>query len=472
MDLSLSEEQQSIADLAGQILTEQAAAATRCARSRPTRRGAGSPTTCGTSSAKADLLGVCLPESVGGGGYGFMEACLILEQQGRTVAPLPLMPTLVLGALPDRAVRLAEQQQSASFPASIDGSTILTARALRDRRLRRADGAGDRRRPPTATAGASTARRSSCPPHTSRRRCSCPHGRTAAVGVFLVDPHGDGVELERNEAINDEPLFTVRFDGARRRGARRRRTTAATIVDWITDRAIAALCSIQAGVCDDGAAAHGDVRVRARAVRLEDRHVPSRRAADRRRLHRHRRHPPHRASRPRGGSSEELPANDEVHIAKFWAVVRRRPRRARRAAPARRRRRRPRLPDPPLLPVEQGDRADAGHGDRAPAPASGQTNRGGRPDAAAGDPRSERPLRWPPRRPRRRPRRRGRSHHRPHRSQRRGQDHDVQRHHRAAGDVERQGHPRRQGALEAARRTSGPGAASRARSSASRCSVR
>ena len=34
------------------------------------------------------------------------------------------------------------------------------------------------------------------------------------VGVFLVDPGSSGVELERNEAINDEPTFTLRLRGA------------------------------------------------------------------------------------------------------------------------------------------------------------------------------------------------------------------------------------------------------------------
>ena len=35
-----------------------------------------------------------------------MELCLLLEAQGNVVAPVPLWATLVLGALPDRALRL------------------------------------------------------------------------------------------------------------------------------------------------------------------------------------------------------------------------------------------------------------------------------------------------------------------------------------------------------------------------------
>jgi alkylation response protein AidB-like acyl-CoA dehydrogenase len=55
--------------------------------------------------AKASLLGVALPEDVGGSGLGFIELCIMLEEVGRAVAPLPLWPTLALGALPPRPLR-------------------------------------------------------------------------------------------------------------------------------------------------------------------------------------------------------------------------------------------------------------------------------------------------------------------------------------------------------------------------------
>ena len=50
--------------------------------------------------AKANLLGVALPEDIGGLGYGFLELCLILVEQGRTVAPLPLLSTRPLSTPP------------------------------------------------------------------------------------------------------------------------------------------------------------------------------------------------------------------------------------------------------------------------------------------------------------------------------------------------------------------------------------
>lgn len=50
--------------------------------------------------AEAGLLGTSLPEAVGGMELGFTETCLLLEAQGRSVAPMPLLETVVECALP------------------------------------------------------------------------------------------------------------------------------------------------------------------------------------------------------------------------------------------------------------------------------------------------------------------------------------------------------------------------------------
>ena len=39
--------------------------------------------------ASAGLLGIALPESVGGSDMGFTELCILLEEAGRVVAPVP-----------------------------------------------------------------------------------------------------------------------------------------------------------------------------------------------------------------------------------------------------------------------------------------------------------------------------------------------------------------------------------------------
>jgi alkylation response protein AidB-like acyl-CoA dehydrogenase len=314
MDLSLSEDQQSIADLAGRIFNEKLPPQRlRDVETDPAGRWFADDVW--NELAKADLLGVCLPESVGGGGYGFMEACLILEQQGRSVAPLPLLATLVLGALPIAHFGTPEQQQQL-LPGVIDGSVILTAALVE---------AGEYVVPSvpatTATADGTGWRidgeKILVPAAHLATKVLVPARTNGSSGVFLVDPSGPGVELERNEAINDEPVYLMRFAGAPaealgdvQRGDE--------IVEWITARAIAALCSIQAGVCEAAlrlTAAYVSEReqfgskigtFQAVAQRIADAYIDTEGI----RL---------TAIQAAWRLSEELPATDEVHIAKFWA---------------------------------------------------------------------------------------------------------------------------------------------------------
>lgn len=315
MDLSLSEEQQSIADLAAQILTDKLPPARlREIETDPAERWFADDVW--NELAKADLLGICLPESVGGGGYGFVEACLLLEQQGRTVAPLPLLPTLVLGALPIARFGSAAQQQ-ALLPGVVDGSVILTA-ALSE--------AGEYVSPEvpatTATADGNGWRidgeKILVPAAHLATKILVPARSDGGTGVFLVDPNGDGVELERNTAINDEPRYTIRFRGA---SGEALGDSAANdeIVPWIVDRAIAALCSVQVGVCEAAlrlTATYASEReqfgakigtFQAVAQRLADAYIDTEGI----RL---------TALQAAWRLSEELPAADEVHIAKFWAA--------------------------------------------------------------------------------------------------------------------------------------------------------
>src|SRR3954471_15774205 len=121
MDFALSEEQQAIVELATQIFTGM------CAPERLREVEGGSDwfhRDLWSELAKAGLLGIALPESVGGGGFSFLEACLLLERQGRSVAPVPLVSTLVA------SITIAElgsaDQQAAWLPGVVEGETILT----------------------------------------------------------------------------------------------------------------------------------------------------------------------------------------------------------------------------------------------------------------------------------------------------------------------------------------------------------
>ena len=97
MDFSFSEEAEAAGDLARQILegrvTQDRLKELEQARAPYDER-------TWAELAKAGLLGLALPEEVGGAGLGFVELHRVLEQVGRTVAPVPVLPTVVMGALP------------------------------------------------------------------------------------------------------------------------------------------------------------------------------------------------------------------------------------------------------------------------------------------------------------------------------------------------------------------------------------
>lgn len=97
--------------------------------------------------ADAGLLGLAVPEAHGGAGLGFTELCLLLEQQGRFLAPVPLWEN-VLAAYVLRWHGTSEQQQrwvppvvagtaQLGLTASLDGPSpvsfvdgVLQGRAL------------------------------------------------------------------------------------------------------------------------------------------------------------------------------------------------------------------------------------------------------------------------------------------------------------------------------------------------------
>ena len=196
--------------------------------------------------ADAHLLGLCLPEDVGGSGLGLQELCAVLEQQGRVVAPVPLYATVVLGALPIARFGTAEQRQ-AWLPGVAAGDTILTAGLAQP-------GVDDPTRP-TARAIADGPRwrldglQLCVPAAHLAARVLVPARTDDGPAVFLVAPDSPGVELERAVTTNREVQPHVHLDGATGEPLgdpddRRR------VLPWMVDRALLGLCALQVGVCE------------------------------------------------------------------------------------------------------------------------------------------------------------------------------------------------------------------------------
>jgi alkylation response protein AidB-like acyl-CoA dehydrogenase len=253
MDLTLDEAHQAVADLSQRILTET------CPPERLReieREGDWFARDAWRSLAEAGLLGAALPEEHGGGGLGFLAACLICEATGRTVAPVPVLPTLVLGALPIVAFGTA-RQQAELLPGVIDGDAVLTA-AL-------AEG----RDPIPPAVPATTARRhhdggwvlegvkSFVPAAHVAARMLVPASAGGTVRAFLVPPEAPDDTLDRQLAMHGEPLWQVRLDGvavAADAELGQGSADGSEVVHWLGEHLAAAACMVEAGVCEQALA--------------------------------------------------------------------------------------------------------------------------------------------------------------------------------------------------------------------------
>ncbi len=121
MDFSLTQEQEALRDLAREILEDKVTHESLKALGDDWfDRGVW------RALAGASLLGLGLPEEHGGGGLGLMEICLLLEQVGRTVAPVPAWATILLGAAPIARFGSGEQHRR-WLPGVAGGEIVLTA---------------------------------------------------------------------------------------------------------------------------------------------------------------------------------------------------------------------------------------------------------------------------------------------------------------------------------------------------------
>lgn len=242
MDFSFTDEQHAVRDVAQQILDGQV---THDRLKDLAAAGEHVDRRAWAELAKANLLGIALPEDVGGSGLGFIELCLILEQVGRTVAPVPLLPTLVMGGLPIAEFGTTEQKHEL-LPPVVAGDVFLTAAlvefgteparpattAARDNGKWRLDGVK------VCVPGGLEAGRVLVPASTGEGQ----------VGVFIVDPAGPGVSATRQETTTGIPEARIEFSGASA-DVLGQPDDGAAIVDWIVDRTTTGLCAVATGVC-------------------------------------------------------------------------------------------------------------------------------------------------------------------------------------------------------------------------------
>jgi alkylation response protein AidB-like acyl-CoA dehydrogenase len=311
LDFAFSDDQEALRDLAGKILGDIVT------HERLTEIGRGDEwfdRKAWGALADAGLLGIGLPESVGGGGFGFLEVCIVAEQVGATVAPLPYVVSSVA------ALAIAEfgddAQRNRWLPGVASGESILTL-ALQE--PNNDDPAAPTTQADVGRDGWRLTGAVHCVPAVHLAQAMLVAARTGVgVGLFLVDPMGEGVTSTRAIATNGEPVFFVDLAGASAEplgdpvdGER--------VITWAVEHALGALCVLQVGVSERALRMTAEYT----ATREQFGHpiagfqAVSQRAADAYidteaiRL---------TAWQAAWRLADGLPAADEVAIAKFWAA--------------------------------------------------------------------------------------------------------------------------------------------------------
>jgi 3-oxocholest-4-en-26-oyl-CoA dehydrogenase beta subunit len=245
MDFTFTEEQETLAKVARQLFEH------RATPERLTELEAGGvryDAALWRELATADLLGIALPESLGGSGHGFLELALLLTEVGWGVAPVPVYATLVLGA--DTIARHGDEGQlQRHLPDVVNGGRLLTAAltepgrcdpntpattAHRDRDGWRLDGAKE------LVPAAQLA-------HAMLVPATADGGD---VGLYVLDMNANGVHVRPATTTNGEPHADVFLDGAVVSGEDRLSGNGTEVIESLNARALVGLCAIQLGVAE------------------------------------------------------------------------------------------------------------------------------------------------------------------------------------------------------------------------------
>jgi len=193
LDFSLTESQQAIADLAGQLLDE----------AKPAGSGQQESTGPWKELARAGLLSLSLPAELGGDGLGVLETAALLTEVGRRAAPVPALATLMTGVLP--IVRWGDGDlRRALLPPAAAGELILTAAIREPSDPMPAIPAA------TVTDGTVSGTKVGVPYCAQAGRVLVPVSFEDTTGVVIIDPAAPGAHVTRTPAAG--PEYTLRLD--------------------------------------------------------------------------------------------------------------------------------------------------------------------------------------------------------------------------------------------------------------------
>ncbi|MBF6173075.1 acyl-CoA dehydrogenase family protein [Nocardia blacklockiae] len=266
------------------------------------------------SLGETGVLAATLPESVGGSDLGALEQTAVLRELGKHVAAVPYLWSVVLGAGALAAFGSDAQREHAAKAAA--GDAILTVALSEERNWEPTR--------PTTTATPDgdgwrlTGAKTVTPYAEQASRILVSANVSGAAAAFLVDPAAAGVRVTGQQVVDRSPEAELEFDSA---PAELVGTVeqGAEILDWLLARGWLGLAAQQLGTLERAlelVAEYGREReqfgrkigsFQAVAQRLSDGYIDLQglRLA---------------VTQAAWLLSEGLPAEPEIHTAKFWAA--------------------------------------------------------------------------------------------------------------------------------------------------------
>jgi alkylation response protein AidB-like acyl-CoA dehydrogenase len=247
MDFSFTEDQNSIRDLVKQVLGDLV---TDDSLKALAKDGKWFHERAWKQLADSEMLGLAIPEQFDGAGMGLTELCLLLQQVGRTVAPIPALSTLVSAALPLAEFGTSEQKDR--FLGGIAQGRIIIAVALVDL------GSRDPMKPsavakPCDNGWRVTGRFSNVAYADLADRIVVPtRNENGAVRVLLIDPRAEGVALGDQRGTNGEPLWLLELNEAVVSSDDALGTTdnGEQVLRYLVDRTSLGICAIELGIAE------------------------------------------------------------------------------------------------------------------------------------------------------------------------------------------------------------------------------
>jgi len=194
VDFALEETQQAVAEAAASVLGRS--------ESRATGQSDDYDRALWKELGQAGLLGLAVPEWLGGGGLGVMDTSVLLTEIGRRAAPVPALATLMMGVLP--LTRWAGHALQSHYLAGVAAGDVVLTAAVRE-----PSEPMPARPATTASEGDGSVRgvKIGVPYAAAANWILVPAAlREGGTAIVLVDPAADGVTIDRTPSSTGAPM--------------------------------------------------------------------------------------------------------------------------------------------------------------------------------------------------------------------------------------------------------------------------